>query len=577
MQILPLSSIFFFIEIGPKLASSIDSSNKPAFHTYLTRPTSAAFQFEYTTPDSIEKIISNMKSKNSCGWDNISSKLLKNIRDVISLPLSMIINQSLCTGIFPKSLKLAKVIPLYKKGDNNIFGNYRPISLLSATSKIFERVAFDQLYKHFSRHHLFYDSQYGFRQDHSTELAALELIDRVKQQMDDKKTPFSVFLDLSKAFDTLDHDILLQKLAFYGVKGLSLEWFKSYLTGRSQFVEFNGTQSSTKELITGVPQGSILGPLLFIIYMNDVHVTSDKLNLILFADDTTTSSSMCSFASNKNSTTQYVASAINAELDKLSDWLSVNKLSLNAEKTKFIIFRNPQRITFMVPELKINNTVIERVQKFNFLGIMLTEHLTWDAHLSAVGNKMSQTLGIMNRLKKILPQDILLLMYNSLIGSHLNYGTLAWGFECKRITKLQKRAIRIISGSKYNSHTEPLFKKMKLLKISDIFRLKCLKFWYKSVNKTLPDYFNSMFTYNREMYQIETRQINRLYQFQTHTYAARKNIRHFLPQILNEYPNQILDYVNTHSIDTFSKHIRSFILNAYTNECQLENCYICCM
>ena len=187
-------------------------------------------------------------------------------------------NQSLCTGIFPDKVKIAKVIPLYKIDDNKLFGNYRPISLLTSISKTFERVAFNQLYDYFSSNGLHYESQYGFRKLHSTELAALEFTDRISQEMDANKIPFSIFSDLSEAFDTLDHNVLLSKLNFYGIKVTALDWLKSYLTNRIQYVDCNGISSSIREIETGVPQGSILGQLLFIIYMNDIHTVSDNLN-----------------------------------------------------------------------------------------------------------------------------------------------------------------------------------------------------------------------------------------------------------------------------------------------------------
>ena len=209
----------YFTNIGPQLARSIDGSNRIPFHSNLTKPCSSSFGFQYTNPTDVSKIINKMKPKSSAGYDNISSKLLIQIGDIIACPLSIIINQSLCTGIFPKKLKLAKVIPLYKKDDEKSFGNYCPISLLSSFSKIFERIVFDQLYDYLIEHDLLYQSQYRLRRFHSTELAALELTDRIRQQIDQKKVPFSVFLDLSKAFDTLNHDILLTKLHYYGIKG----------------------------------------------------------------------------------------------------------------------------------------------------------------------------------------------------------------------------------------------------------------------------------------------------------------------------------------------------------------------
>ena len=196
-------------------------------------------------------------------------------------PASVIINQSLCTGIFPSRLKIGKILPLFKKGDQFSFENYRPISLLTSISKIFEKVVFDQLYEYFTLNKLLYNSQYGFRKEHSTEFAALELIDKLMKGIDERKIPLSIFLDLSKAFGTLDHKILLSKLQHYGIHNTSLKWFHSYLTDRKQYVEYNNATSKCLPIYTGVPEGYILGPLLFIIYMNDISVVSSKFSFIL--------------------------------------------------------------------------------------------------------------------------------------------------------------------------------------------------------------------------------------------------------------------------------------------------------
>ena len=228
-------------------------------------------------------------------------------------------NQSLCTGIFPDRLKIAKVIPLYKKDDNTLFGNYCPISLLSSISKFFERLAFNQLYDYFSSNGLLYESQYGFRKLHLTELAALKFTDRISQEMDAKKIPFSILLDLSKAFATLDHNVLLSKLDYYGIKDTALDWFKRYLTNRTQYVDCNGISSSIRKIETGVPQASILSPLLFIIYMNDIHTVSNNPNFISYADDTTLSSPICSFTRGCDGNIDIVSTLINSELNKIAD------------------------------------------------------------------------------------------------------------------------------------------------------------------------------------------------------------------------------------------------------------------
>ena len=192
-------------------------------------------------------------------------KLMKKLKTVLVNPITLIINQSLKNGIFPSKLKIANVNPIYKKDDETLFTNYRPISLLPVISKIFERIMYNQVFDFFTKNKLFYKSQYGFRKGHSTEFATLEIIDRITEKMDKNETPINIYLDLSKAFDTLDHEILLEKLNYYGIRDTSLKLFQSYLSERKQYVEFEGINSEMKEIKTGVPQGSILGPLLFII------------------------------------------------------------------------------------------------------------------------------------------------------------------------------------------------------------------------------------------------------------------------------------------------------------------------
>ena len=253
----------FFTKIGPEIALNIEDNSSNKFSDFLIDKPDCTFNFQEVNENTVVKIIDKFPCKTSSGPDSISMKLVKHMKNLIALPISVIVNQMLLTGIFPDCLKLAKVKPIFKKDDKNSFTNYRPISLLPSISKIFEKVIYDQLYAYFQNNNLFSPNQYGFRSNHSTELTCLEIVDRIIQHLDDKKTPINIYLDLSKAFDTINHPILINKLNFYEINGKALDVFKSYLRNRAQFVEFDNCKSDILDISTGVPQGSVLGPHLY--------------------------------------------------------------------------------------------------------------------------------------------------------------------------------------------------------------------------------------------------------------------------------------------------------------------------
>ena len=258
----------------------------------------------------------------------------------------------------------------------------------------------------------------------------------VTTQLDNKDIPLNIFLDLSKAFDSLDHAILLNKLKYYGVIGTPLQLINSYLTDRNQFVQIDNTKSSILHLKTGVPQGSILGPLLFLIYINEFPSASNYFSFIMYADDTTLSSTLPNIT---NSHDQIIAEQlINTELNKIDEWLRCNKLSLNISKTKYMLYSMPQKQTPRM-SIKIGTTCTEQVYNFNFLGIVLNSNLKWGNHINNVSNKCTRVIGILNKLKKVLPTRIKVLLYNILILPHLTYGINGWGFNCTIIKTLQKK------------------------------------------------------------------------------------------------------------------------------------------
>jgi hypothetical protein len=560
----------FFTNVGPDLANNIHSNTD--YKSFLKIKYNCELEFQNIDESDVLKIIDSLKPKSSCGYDGISSKLLKMIKHEIAKPLTLIINQSLNTGIFPDELKTAKVIPLHKKDDETIFTNYRPISLLPAISKIFEKVIYLQLYDYFQKFKLFYQSQYGFRNGHSTETASLELIDRILTEMDSGNVPLCIFLDLSKAFDTLDHNILLHKLHYYGIKNTASNLLSSYLTNRQQYVDLDGTESDTLKISTGVPQGSILGPLLFIIYMNDIAQLSSMFTMVMYADDTSLQSTLNNFNSN---ITADINIKINSELNKISEWLKANKLSLNVSKSKYMVFHQKNK-KFRDPQIAIDNIDIEKVDTFNFLGLTIDKHLNWKAHSDKIYSKISRAIGILNRLKYFLPLHVKQTMYNSLILSHINYCILAWGGNLARIEKQQKRAIRVVTCSKYNMHTEPLLKNLKILKASDIFKLAKLKFYHKFVNNKHPLYLQKLpLQPNTTIHRHNTRSSKNIHRNRvSHSYATQ-SISYNIPIAINEQPDLIKDKFLTHSLNGFSLYVKQYLISKYSDICEIPNCYIC--
>jgi hypothetical protein len=562
----------FFVNIGAKLASLIDCKDKKSFKSYLKNVINSRFHFELIDEAHVLKVIQSLKSKTSYGYDGISTCLLKKIAHILVHPLTLIINQSLVSGIVPEAIKIAKVIPLHKKDDKRVLDNYRPVSLLTAISKVFERVVHIQLNEYFKKHSLYHESQYGFRENHSTEMATLELVDRINADLDKKGMSLAVFKDLSKAFDTLDHSILMHKLNYYGISGVELSWFKSYLSNRKQFVEMDGTRSDLLTITTGVPQGSILGPILFLIYINDVTKASSYFKFILYADDTSLYNNLRMNISPGDDP----VNIIDSELNKIYDWLAVNKLSLNIKKTKYMIFHRPN---VKVPDnikLVINGIELERVANFNFLGININENLSWKPHVTKTSNKISRYIGILNKLKRFLPQYILKTLYLSMVQSQLIYGILLWGFDCERLFRLQKKCMRIISISSFNAHTDPLFKYFEVLKVRDLFHVTGLKFYYKLMHGKLPSYFNTFILQsNDQRHTYHTRHGHIFPMFVTRTRFAQKCLRNKLPHIINNTSQCVMMKINTHSFRGFSFYAKLKSLEMYSMSCNVHNCYVC--
>ena len=288
------------------------------------------FFVKETTPHEINQIIQSLKSSNTTDIFGISTKFVKIACTALEGTLSLIFNNSIKEGIFPDAMKLAKVIPIHKGDSRYVVSNYRPISLLPILSKIFEKIMYNRLIEFIDKNNILIPNQFGFQKNKSTEMAVNAIINNIINSYENKDTAYCIFLDFAKAFDTVNHNILLKKLEHYGIRGTPLNWFKSYLYDRQQYTEFGDVLSDLDYIKCGVPQGSVLGPLLFLIYINDIVNSSALLKFFLFADDTTI------FFSGKP--TPSLEKTLNSELKKVNKWLMSNKLSLNVGKPCFLNF-----------------------------------------------------------------------------------------------------------------------------------------------------------------------------------------------------------------------------------------------
>ena len=408
----------YFVNIGPLLAKDIPNVTKH-FTDYLGTSPAKSLAMFLTNSNEVIDHTHQLKNKSSFGTDGIPMDIIKNCIHLIAEPLASLINCSFRTGRFPDQLKIAKVCPIFKSGSKTDFGNYRPISILSSFFKIFEKIASNRLQTFLYANDTLTTSQYGFRPKHSTYMALLDMYDNISNSLDRGLYSLGIFIDLSKAFDTINHGILIKKLECYGVRGLALEWFTDYLSNRKQCVFYNSIMSDFKDVSCGVPQGSILGPLLFIIYINDIQKCSNLFKFILFADDTNL------FASNNN--LNDLMSSVNDELVNLNQWFMANKLSLNVKKTNYILFGRKGKNVQEIFCLSINGINIDRVEFTKFLGVYIDENLNWKKHASEMSSKISRSIGIMSKVKYILSRKLLKTLYFSLIHSYLNYCIIIWG------------------------------------------------------------------------------------------------------------------------------------------------------
>ena len=490
----------FFANIGKDLACSIPNVEMSPLE-YLKTSFCNSFFISPTTAEEIEAEITKLKSSKATGPFSIPVAILKILKTVVSKPLEVLFNASFETGIVPDNFKLANVIPVFKKGSQTCLSNYRPISLLSVFNKLLEKLMCNRLVNFLEKKKVFFDNQFGFRAKHSTDHAILSIVDKIQRAIDERDFSCGIFLDFSKAFDTINHEILLKKLEFYGIRGIAHQWFSSYLSNRLQTVTVNGVTSNSVNISCGVPQGSVLGPILFLLYINDFHHCSKVFDFHLFADDTNL------FCKHKNLTS--LQATINNELSNVNSWLCANKLSLNIEKTSFLIFHPPQRKVTFNFHLTLNGKQLQQDSCIKYLGILIDANLSWKPQILCIVKKIKRSVGILSKLRHYVNIDILTNLYYSLIHPFLTYGIIIWGNTYSTTLQplyiLQKKAVRIMTFSSFNEHSTPLFRLLAIMKLSDLVTFHIALIMHKFHNKLLPSYFDSFFNPVLRIHNYNTR------------------------------------------------------------------------
>lgn len=501
---------------------------------------------------SVERELSNLDLSKAAGSDSVSAKLLKIAAPIVAGPLTSILNASIRGGKFPDIWKLAKVSPIFKATDLTNKNNFRPISVLCILSKILERHVHDSLYVYMKPH--LYIGQSGFREGHSCETALARLVDMWTTNMSKGLLTGVVFLDLRKAFDLVDHEVLLEKLKLYQFDDVALSWFRSYITGRTQKVFFKGKESQTLPVKSGVPQGSILGPLLFLIHMNDLQLHTGSSHLDMFADDSTVHAS--------GNTVSSLRDSLNNSMVGIKSWCNNNKMAINNGKTKSMLVTTRQKCKRLPSQnlnINLDEENLDQVECDKILGVTIDTHLSWNEHINNVARKVSQNIGLLRRIRQYLPTFARRTFYMAYIQPHFDYCSIIWGqADISRLIKLQKLALRTMADAPSRTPSHGLFKQFGIMPLKSRIDFRTTSMVFKAVNGNTPSYISDMFECISNVSSRQTRATTRgdIYIPKAKLTAQSKTLRYTGAKLYNESPT---DLRNSPTLASFkSKYVKSF-------------------
>ena len=541
--------------ITPPPPSSSPASVSNSIATPPKFPSKSPLSLLTTTPEWCEQALSTLKPRCATGPDHIPSAALIAGRSIICYPLSTIINSSISSSHFPSQWKSATIQPLHKNGDRSTPNNYRPISILPAPSKILERHVHLQLSSHLNSNNLLFPLQSGFRPSHSTQTLLLHCLDTWYKALDNKKFIGVVFLDISKAFDTVNHNFLLSKLSNLGLSATTISWFQSYLLNRSHVTRVAHHYSSPGFPSAGVPQGSILGPTLFSVFINELPYHLPPDSTVLFADDTTifiTSDSLPS-----------IQSSLQLCLDRANLWLLGNGLQINAAKTKSMLVHSSRKVVDSSLNLVIDGCNVEQVQQFKFLGVVINDTLTWSDHVHLVCKKVSRSLNLLRRLSWFLPKPLLVLFLNSYILPHFDYCDVVWSScsksQCLRLESLLNFACRAVLRRSRHSSASAARSELGLSTLSSRRKLHLAQSVFKCLSSQSPSYLSQLFSAPSSSYYTRSSSSRQLNLPTTKSSFGQKAFSFAGASLWRSLPSAIRE---TQNFNEFSKKCADFFYSA---------------
>lgn len=521
---------------APHIALESIPPSTNVFQSYLGPAYRFSDQSVFCTETDVLKLVLEVGNGRSAGLDGISNFMIKKAGGSIVRPLTLLFNNCIACSAIPKDWKKAKITPVDKKKGSTELKNYRPISLLPCVSKIYEKILAQFIRTHLDSNNILCHSQHGFRSRFSTTTALVQLVNKICNNLDRSEFTPLLLLDLSKAFDTVNHDILLFKLRHYGLCPKLVEILRDYLFDRWFCVSSNGETSTLLACDVGVPQGSVLGPLLFTLYVNDFQNCLDRAEAFQYADDTAILSSSCSL--------EHAVDSLTDDLIQVSDWFSVNRLKLNVDKTQFIIFGSKTQVrNSRDTSIKFQNMEIKQSSNIKYLGLLLDSTLSFDSHVDHLISKVTKVMGALSCIRFLIPLKQRSQIYQALVLPHLSYCISVWTatseHNIKRIEVLLNRVCRhVLHVKAQDMHTEQLYRNLNYL----TFRNMIIYHSAMLAHKLLNGYYNNSFNIPPRLSDIHsypTRNNNMFQANRTNNVAGRKAPILRLTNIWNDLPNEL--------------------------------------